>query len=132
MSWDASISYGGHTIRDWNYTHNCNAMIERVLDVLCVDHGQDDPPFWVKMAETSGAHGHMGRGSWWRVLHGMNGEDGYKFLSSIVGGLSEAPAMFREMNPENGWGDYDSLIRVLAEMRDTSRDCPEASWWCGG
>lgn len=114
MSWDATLTYGG-MFQDWNYTHNCNGMIGHVVDTL--RPGARD----AKRAET-------GYGSWWDLLHGMNGEEGYKLLSQIVGGLSEAPAFFREMNPDNGWGDYDSLMRVLIEMRDASEAAPAASW----
>lgn len=113
MGWDARISARprGHEpaalFGEWNYTHNTSPMISRVLDVMG--------------AETSEP--------WYRLLDGMNGAEGGHYLDLIIGGLSEAPELFRAMNPSNGWGDYDSLLEVLAEMRDTSHAHPRTGLW---
>lgn len=97
MSWSAYFyaRADGHLVEvgDWNFTHNTNGMIAKVLDTV----GQ--PP---------DNHFLVGR-TWWDALNGTSGEDGAQFLDVIVNGLCEAPALFRSMNPDNGWGDYDSL-----------------------
>jgi hypothetical protein len=99
-------------IGDWNYTHNTSRMIYRVLDTVRWPRGENE--------------------SWWALLNGMSGEEGARFLGVIVGGLMEAPELFRSMNPENGWGDYDSLLRTLEEMRQMSAATPVAEWWADG
>lgn len=119
MSWDAVLSYGDEMGRDWNYTHNTSRMIYRSLEAsrypLPTDPDRPDQPL-----------------TWWKHLDGMTAEDSVPFLEAIIGPLMEAPALFREMNPENGWGDYDSLLGVLAEMRLAAKNCPAATWWAGG
>lgn len=123
MSWDLYLiqTVDGHDFYagEWNYTHNCNGMIERVLDVFGENVGPE--PFWVKLGATG-----MGRGAWWGLLHGISAADAALVLTRIVGGLCEAPEMFREMNPANGWGDYDSLLKVLSDIRDACLDNPSA------
>lgn len=39
MSWDADLicTACGHEIGSWNYTHNCNGMIEEALDPAGMD-----------------------------------------------------------------------------------------------
>lgn len=93
MSWDADLyDDRGHCEGDWDYTHNCNRMANEVL--------ADD-------SET-----------WWRRLNGMKGHDGAAFLTRIITGLEAEPDRFRAMNPENGWGDYDTFLKTLTDMRD--------------
>lgn len=126
MSWNAYLSLTSDAsdesvcIADWNYTHNCNDMIARVLDVL----GRESRPAWWD--------GDRPPTAWWHHLDGLSGADGAHLLDQIVGGLLEAPDLFRKMNPDNGWGDYDSLLAVLVEMRDRSRAWPAADWSVNG
>jgi hypothetical protein len=128
MSWDASLvaTIDGNEVEVgecWNYTHNTNAMIAKVLTTCGYEMGP--APFWEAIPGKPSTR-------WWDHLHGLNGADGEKFLSLIVDGLMEAPELFRKMNPENGWGDYDALLRVLVSMRDASRRFPSANWWASG
>src|SRR5215510_13036902 len=115
VSWDAELYVmEGHrpvVLREWNYTHNTSRMIDRVRG-FAFPGSLDDP--------------------WWRVLDGMSGEEGAVYLDTIIGGLMEAPALFRSMNPPNGWGDYDSLLGVLNEMRELSCAQPTARWGACG
>lgn len=121
MSWDAHFSAraDGHlvSVGDWNYTHNTSGMIYKVLDTV----GWERP-----LRE----NGHPS--AWWDLLNGMSGAEGAKYLGVILGGLLEAPALFRQMNPENGWGDYDSLCETLEEMRATSERYPSGEWGADG
>ena len=97
MSWDADlIDDRGHSEGDWNYTHNTSRMANAVL-------------FDAEFPET-----------WWKHLDGMTGADGAALLDRIIRGLEADPARFRAMNPENGWGDYDSFLGVLREMHKAS------------
>lgn len=125
MSWDADLiatDLDGYTyeIRDWNYTHNTNAMASRALEVL----GKESPHSWFD--------GDGPGKSWWRLLDGQSAKESLDFLGSIIGVMSEAPSLFREMNPENGWGDYDQFLGILSEMRTVATEYPSARWQVSG
>lgn len=113
MSWDATLEttetrtcphcdgvleQSVHEVGSWNCTHNINPMIRSA----------GDP-------------------DWWKSLDGLSGTEGKALLERIIMGLEAEPGRFRAMNPENGWGDYDSLLTVLREMRDAVP--PEPSTW---
>lgn len=127
MSWDADLVAfaDGNPVRvgEWNYTHNTNRMIAKVLTTCGYEMGP--APFWESIPGKPST-------AWWDTLNGMSGADGRKLLDLIVNGLMEAPSLFRSMNPENGWGDYDSLLRVLVEMRDCSERFPTGLWAVSG
>ena len=113
MSWDADLVERcitcGHAneIGSWNYTHNCNQMLACVVKDM----------------------GHtLEHTSWFEVLHGLNGKDGSAFLHEVVLRLEAEPNRFRGMNPENGWGSYDTLLSSLRAMLFASNDNPEAVW----
>lgn len=111
MSWDAALTcdHCGSAMgeRDWNYTHNTNRMVNLAL----VADGKD----W-------------GDESWWKVLDGMNGGEGAELLDAAIQTLEANPERFRAMNPENGWGSYDTLLPVLRQMLDASDANPDARW----
>lgn len=115
MGWYAYIGEG----EGWNYTHNTNPMINEVLVKLKPDLERYDA-FWGDDV------------CWWKTLDGMTGTEGAQLLSLVVGALMEMPEHFKAMSPENGWGDYDSLLRILVEMRDKSAWCPDDKWEMGG
>lgn len=113
MSWDADLvttatrecpHCGGtldqeeRMVNSWNYTHNINPMIREA----------GDP-------------------GWWKSLSGLTGTEGRELLERVIKGLEADPERFRAMNPDNGWGDYDSLLTVLHEMRDAVP--PEPAVW---
>src|SRR5688572_13860735 len=104
MSWDISLHDDrGHTDGSWNYTHNCNGMANTVL----AERGVDDPGT-----------------AWWKRLVGVDGPTGAALLHEIITGLEADPERFRAMNPPNGWGDYDSFVATLKEMRDRVPEWP--------
>jgi hypothetical protein len=37
-----------------------------------------------------------------------------------------SPAKFRELDPENGWGDYEEFVRVLTRLAIDCAEYPEA------
>jgi hypothetical protein len=115
VSWDAylvaEVDGNPVTVGEWNYTHNCNRMANHVV--------QTTMPLLDDL-------------TWWKHLDGMDGATGLAFLDVIVGGLMEAPTFFRCMNPTNGWGDFDSFLGVLIEMRDTAERYPSAKWSVSG
>lgn len=110
MSWDADLCCAtcGSTLREWNYTHNTNRMID---DASPVPAHLTRETWW-------------GGRSWWDVLDRMNGAEGARFLADIVEALEANPDRYRAMNPANGWGDYDSLVEKLRSMRDAVPEFP--------
>lgn len=126
MSWDATLSYG-RLSRNWNYTHNTNSMIEKALGSRIDGTTR---PWWVPKSLPPGSK--MGSGSWWQLLDGTSGAEGAILLADILYQFDEHPHMYRTLNPENGWGDFDGLRQQLREMRDASKDSPQATWSTSG
>lgn len=140
MSWDADLMepcepYAIHdpgwpietiseiAIGDWNYTHNCNGM----ANAAAIDAGhrqmmrERNIARWRAHDRADVADRYEAdpeyRGSWWGALDGMSGPEGASFLNDIILRMEKDPERFRAMNPENGWGDFDSFLEVLQEMR---------------
>ena len=109
MSWDADLvgEIDGHPVhlRGWNYTHNTSRMVYAIL---------------------------RRRETWWGRLNGMTGLEAQAYLGRIIDSLAADPDKFRAMNPENGWGDYDSFLNVLMEMRAAACKFPSARWETSG
>jgi hypothetical protein len=118
VSWDADlIDDRGHIEGDWNYTHNCNGMINQALRLS----GYERP------TEPGGTR----LLSWWQCLNGMDGPAGAALLDRVIRQMEKDPDRFRAMNPDNGWGDYDSLVKVLTEMRNAVPEWPTTWSACG-
>jgi hypothetical protein len=107
MSWDAHLMDDrDHLEGDWNYTHNTNRMIA----VAWAEAGGDE------VQQAGGPLGPLIGPAWWKELHGMTGAQGGRYLGTIITQLRADPAKYKAMNPENGWGDYGTLLAVLEEM----------------
>jgi hypothetical protein len=85
----------------WNYTHNTSRMVYAALGKSGITLRGDE--------------------SWWQHLDGMSGEQGRRYLASIINQLLMEPEFFRKMEPANAWGSYDGLLRVLVRMRDVQQ-----------
>ena len=111
MSWDATLvcRHCHHAIGDWNYTHSCNAMADLALD-----------PAYAPQAV------------WWRQLDGMDGPSSASFLDQILDAFNADPIRFRALNPDNGWGDFDSFRKVIGEMRAAIPDGCRVKWEVSG
>jgi hypothetical protein len=134
VSWDADLTDDrGHVEREWNYTHNCNGMANAVLTPEELHEG--GVRWWAKrnrqdVIDRAEADGRP-LGSWWDCLDGMEGPEGAAFLDRIIRALEGEPERFVAMNPENGWGDYDSFLKRLTEMRDAVPEWP-TKWTTSG
>ena len=112
MGWWAHLTDDrGHTEGDWNYTHNCAVMAWVALDTA----GQPVPE----------------GESWWMKLSGLPGPEGAAYLHTIVRELETDPDRYRAMNPSNGWGDYDSFLATLVDMRNAVPEWP-TTWHASG
>jgi hypothetical protein len=131
MSWNAYLTDDrGHSDGEWNYTHNCNGMIELALGEGF--RAEDTRvPWWSSLVANSEKYPGAGKGAWWDLLNGKTGPEGAEFLDHIIKGLEADPEKYRAMNPENGWGDYDSLVKVLTEMRNAVPEWP-TTWRTSG
>lgn len=117
LSWDAYLTDDrGHSEGEWNYTHNCNRMIETALGSEAV--AETSAAWWA--SPDSG----LGQRSWWRLLDGRSGQDGAALLEAVIIAMETDPEKYRAMNPPNGWGDYDSLLGVLRDMRSRVPEWP--------
>lgn len=125
MSWDADLICHccGGSGAEWNYTHNTNGMIAAARESI----GHADA---YELGSTHPIMKAIGP-PWYEVLDGMSGAEGARYLGDIITALEADPKRYRAMNPENGWGSYDSLLEVLREMRDCSTEAV-MTWRCSG
>lgn len=61
-----------------------------------------------------------------RALRGQKGEQIAATLRPVLATLRAEPERFRAMNPSNGWGDYDGLVPVIAEIVEACEKNPSA------
>lgn len=116
MSWDATLTADdGTVLGDWNYTHNTSKMIYDVLNRFgCVNGGPQVPG-----------------GRWYDRLHGCTGPEGAAYLHEIIQALEADPDHYTTMNPANGWGSYEGLVKILTEMRNAVPERPCTWTACG-
>lgn len=104
MSWDIWLEteVDGHKITlpgtSFNYTHNCNRMIRSA-----------------------------GFTEWPYSVDGWNAEELEPRLYAATVIMAADPETYRAMNPENGWGDYDSLMDQLGHVMDVCQKFPSAT-----
>lgn len=123
MSWDAYLyDDRGHLEGNWNYTHNCNGMVNLILDPNYEQRSVVEEVFCFKDKK------HV---SWYKHLDGMSGPDGAAFLQKIITNLRTNPEKFIALNPPNGWGSYESFLEVLTNMRDRVPEYP-TKWSTSG
>lgn len=60
-------------------------------------------------------------------------EVGYKLAKDLIYPLTEGlaelkayPSMYKQYNPENGWGSYEGLVKFVEEYLQACKDNPEA------
>lgn len=96
----------GHCEGDWDYTYNTGRMAHESLE-RARPGMTDDPDF-----------------RWYRAVAGSSGPEGGAIIADMVRELEADPDYFRTLNPPNGWGDYDSFVKVLRNMRDRVPEWP--------
>lgn len=140
MSWDVTLRVPGvpWASCDWNYTSNTNPMIMTAMDDAGIERtfvpGSRAEQWRLERASRGNSCGRRPAGSesadivwtpcaldccplgFTDVLDGRTGSDGLRILAAVVARWDEDPDRFRAMNPPNGWGDFDRLREVFADM----------------
>jgi hypothetical protein len=102
VSYDISLSpyrMGDTTVRpvlDWNYTYNIRPMTEKAGLRSLTD------------------------------LHNLLASEALPIIASVIEAMEADPEDFRALNPANGWGDYDTLLERLHDLRDELATHPAA------
>lgn len=81
---------------DSNYTHNC-------------------VPMWKKAGI-------------YEALYESEGKTAYEVIETLKKGLQDMkdhPKIYQELNPDNGWGDYESALKWIQELVDTFERHPK-------
>lgn len=56
---------------------------------------------------------------WERIMkNNVSGALAGELMTGIISRLEADPEKYRAMNPENGWGDYDSGLKWCKHLRD--------------
>lgn len=58
------------------------------------------------------------------ALEGKTAAEIKPVLKAAIAAMEADPEKFKELNPPNGWGDYEGLLKVLRRLHD---DCDRAS-----
>jgi hypothetical protein len=85
---------------NWNYTHNVN-------------------PMWRLL---------FGGQSLGQYLEGKTCAETKDCLALAVRTMRAFPEVFKPLNPENGWGDYDGALVALERVAEAAAKYPKASW----
>lgn len=59
-------------------------------------------------------------------LDGTAAEDAAARIANVIAAMEADPAGYRALNPENGWGSYDTFLPALRELYAAFRDAPRA------
>lgn len=62
---------------------------------------------------------------WYRQMNRMPVTDALPILEAAIAKLEADPEKYRAMNPENGWGSYDGLLRWLGVIKDQMHAHPD-------
>lgn len=76
-----------------------------------------------KMAELAGIYKHL-----WRPEE-LGISKANELIAPLCNGLKllkSDPDKFKELNPENGWGDYDGLVQFVIEYIEACEKHPDA------
>lgn len=52
-----------------------------------------------------------------RKLDGMNCKEALPIIENAIKDMLNNADEYRKLNPKNGWGSYEGLLKVLQEMR---------------
>ena len=103
MSLDVELRNEEDVVFEWNITHNLTKMAERAGCYMAVWR-----PFEVECFKAS---------------------DISQILMDSIQGMVKNKEYMEVFNPENGWGDYDGLLRFLCEYASACYKHPDSMIW---
>jgi hypothetical protein len=62
-------------------------------------------------------------------FHGKLAGECVPLLAAAIAAMEADPDAYRELNPPNGWGDYDSLLRALKKLLKGFEGNPHMVVW---
>lgn len=97
---------------------------------LVMDTGGDYPA----IVEDVGNHTSNTCDMWFKALEnpissldGRSCREAYPEIDAAVRHMEANPALYRAMNPPNGWGSYETALQYLRNLRDACKRHPKAS-----
>ena len=60
-----------------------------------------------------------------RKLDGMNCKEALPIIENAIKDMLNNADEYRKLNPKNGWGSYEGLLKVLQEMRICCESNPD-------
>jgi len=61
-------------------------------------------------------------------IDGMTGKESVSRIESFVTALEAEPERFKAMEPNNGWGSYDSFLKALKSLIEIAEQNPDGMW----
>lgn len=58
-------------------------------------------------------------------LDGIMAEDAIWHLERGIKNMKDSPEYFKEMNPKNGWGNYDTALKYLEDILTACKEHPK-------
>jgi len=107
MSWDFSMEAPPCPTCGHRESDDPNDGDEERLEA---DYTYNVAPMFNRAFTTMAGEGNRG-------LNGMTGESAAAHLLGALSEMRACPAVYREMNPPNGWGSYEGAIELLAKLR---------------
>lgn len=95
MSYDVWVTEKNWHSDSFNHTSNCGGMWHKALGIEL------------------------------RRLQGMKTQDAIPILINGITEMIANPAVYKEMNPENGWGDYESAREYLQKLLTLCQKYPD-------
>lgn len=62
----------------------------------------------------------------WAEFVGMNAADAGLMWEAVVDELKSKPDLYKTLNPENGWGNYEGAVNTLTELAACCAAYPSA------
>jgi len=63
----------------------------------------------------------------WREFIGMRAGDAGPIWQAVADELRDDPGRYRELNPPNGWGDYEEAVEVISALAAACERHPDAT-----
>lgn len=61
-------------------------------------------------------------------IDGMTGAESLAKLDKAISAMEMDPATFAALNPENGWGSFETFLPWLKQLRSAAAENPTAVW----